>query len=1210
MHHRPSFSALAKSRAWRKTEVATTAPESERTSLPQLHGFFCGRPATFLVDSGASGNFVNLAFVRKHQLRTCELQQKQQVKLADGSHRSSRIVVSGAKVKLGSHSEHGDFITMPLSGHQFDVILGVSWLRRVNPKIDWAARTVTFDGTQPKRGAPPLVQLLERIDDSVNDEPAPVGAPPLSRAATLCLMKVKELTRAAKRDQIEALVLVHLNEVAPDPIPRSASERIAAGSGLALAEKAETEAQRILIEFSDVFPEELPPVSDVPSRDVVHRIELTPGSTPPSRPTYRMSPLELDALKAQLDELLAKGYVQPSKSPYGAPVLLVKKKDGGLRMCIDYRALNAVTIKNKYPLPRIDELFDRLQGAKYFSKLDLRSGYWQIRVHPDDVPKTAFRTRYGHYEWLVLPMGLTNAPATFMHQMNQIFRPYLDDFVVVFLDDVLIYSHTLVEHRRHVRLALQLLRENKMYAKESKCAFFQTEIEFLGHRIDGTGLHMMEDKVRAITEWPQPKCLDDVATFLGTVGYYRKFIQHYSTIAAPLSEMQKKGAKFEWTPQREQAFRALIAAVTSRPLLVLPDPSLPYVVTADACGYGIGASLMQDHGRGLQPIAFYSKKLTDAELKYPNHEKELLALFRALKEWRHYLYGSDFKLRTDHKNLIWLSKQPKLSARQAHWLTFFEEFEGVIPIEHQEGRLNKVADGLSRRPDHKPTDTPTITAAVMSATSVSTAHFVDDIKAALQRDSVTQEILQHPARHRNLRVQDALIYWKRNRLYVPADAALKARILHECHDAPMSGHLGAAKTVAQVTRYFYWPHMQEEIKKYVSSCDSCQKNKPSHQAPAGLLQPLPIPDRPWEQFSLDLITHLPKTRSGHDAIIVFVDKLGKQIHAAAASTDVSASGIAAICLREVIRHHGLPSSIISDRDPRFIAHLWRALWEMFETKLHMSSSYHPETDGQTERANRTIEDILRAYTSARQNDWDEYLPFAEIAYNQSVQASTGFSPYYLNTGRDFPSVLHQALASADTTSSETAAQMVRAWEAALECAKENLQKAQQRQAHYADQHRRDLQFKVGDKVLLSTENLRSVASLMVGAPKFLPKYIGPYAVKRVISATAYELDLPDTLRVHPVFHVHLLKPYFDGSAQFPARISELRPEPEPDDFNDAGEPQWAVESILRKRRRGRAVEYLVKWRGYPVEESTWEPLANLQNAEETIQEFEASQSQA
>ena len=285
--------------------------------------------------------------------------------------------------------------------------------------------------------------------------------------------------------------------------------------------------RRALASFRDVFPDDLP-AGLPPSREVDHKIELVPGATPQSRPTFRLSASELDEMKTQLEGLVDAGFVQPSKSPYGAPVLFVKKKDGTQRMCIDYRALNNVTIKNSYPLPRVDELFDRLQGARYFSKIDLRSGYHQIRIAPEDVHKTAFRTRYGHFEFLVLPFGLTNAPGTFMHLMHQIFRPFLDKFALVFLDDILIYSKSLEEHEQHVRRVLEVLRREKLYAKESKCELFKTEVEFLGHLVGRAGVRMMADKIKAVAEWPVPTKVGHVRAFLGTAGYYRKFIKDFS----------------------------------------------------------------------------------------------------------------------------------------------------------------------------------------------------------------------------------------------------------------------------------------------------------------------------------------------------------------------------------------------------------------------------------------------------------------------------------------------------------------------------------------------------------------------------------------------------------------------------------------------------------------------------------------------------------
>jgi hypothetical protein len=746
------------------------------------------------------------------------------------------------------------------------------------------------------------------------------------------------------------------------------------------------EAKHLVEEFADVFPEDLPQKLP-PRREVDHRIELEPGAVPPSRPTYRMSPAELDELKKQLNELTEHGFIQPSKSPFGAPVLFVKKKDGSIRMCIDYRALNKITIKNKYPLPRVDELLDRLHGAKWFSKLDLRSGYHQVRIHPDDVAKTAFRTRYGHFEFLVLPFGLTNAPATFMHLMQQVFRPYLDQFVIVFLDDILIYSRTWEEHREHVRTVLQLLRQHQLYAKASKCEFFRQKIGFLGHVVDTNGIHMEPDKVKAIQEWPVPRNVHDIRSFLGLAGYYRKFVRSFSRLSSPLSELLQKDKPFEWSPVQQQAFEHLKQAVASAPVLITPDEKLPYVMTTDASGYAIGATLSQDQGKGLQPIAFMSKKMLPAERNYPVHEQEELAIVCALREWRHYLHGTKFKVITDHRSLKFLQQQPHLSARQARWMEFLQEFD--FDIEYQQGKDNVVADALSRRVDHsagttanRRVDSESLHA--INETTWQSNELVAEIKSAYQQDETCKKILQDPSN--GLTVKNGLIY-KAQTVYIPDHKPLKSKLLQECHDSPLSGHVGIAKTTELLTRHFYWPKMHAEIRDYVTSCLACQSNKPSHQLPMGLLQPIPTPSRRWEQVSMDLITQLPKTRSGHDAIVVFVDKLSKMVHYAPTKTQVTAPELASLFVKEVVRHHGVPESIISDRDPRFTSNFWRSVWQQLGTKLSMSTAYHPQSDGQTERANRTLEDMLRAYVSYRQDDWDKHLIAAEIAYNNSLQAS-------------------------------------------------------------------------------------------------------------------------------------------------------------------------------------------------------------------------------
>ena len=1306
-------------------QLTTTA-----RSLIKLSGIVAGHPAVFLLDCGATGNFVSSSFVRKHRLVTSSLpQQSIVITLADGSQQQSASLVKAAPIAVGSYTDALDLVALPLSG--YDVILGMTWFHHYNPEVDWQEQRVTFVdefmhrhvlGVSPIPAsvsaavsiAPPTVDSRRsrrpsrRSRDSSSrsrsrsrssaqgssisinttgtrsnlDDTHPLLAPPpcivvprgncKTSSSTLRdsvaespsshrlnFITSKQLKVAFKNEELQFACLVFPQDIerilssSPSSSSSSSSSSSASISSISTdaAESAATTAARarVLAEFIDVFPDELPPGLP-PSRDVDHRIELVANSSPPSRPTFRMSESELVELKSQLAELTKSRFIQPSKSPFGAPILFVKKKDGTTRMCVDYRALNDITIKNSYPLPRVDELFDRLQGAKYFSKIDLRSGYHQIRIVPEDVPKTAFRTRYGHFEFLVLPFGLTNAPATFMHLMHQTFRSYLDRFVIVFLDDILIYSRTLAEHVEHVRQVLQVLREQKLYAKESKCDFMKHEVEFLGHIVGRDGMRMMEDKVAAVQSWPVPSQVTHVRSFLGTAGYYRKFIAGFSRIAAPLSELTMDNVKFEWTSKHQQAFDALKAAIAAGPVLVLPDPKLPFVVHTDASGFATGAVLQQDQGHGLQPVAYLSKKMLDPETRYPVHEQELLAIIHAIKTWRHYLMGAKFTVMTDHKSLQYFKTQPLLSGRQSRWKDVIANYD--FDIEYIEGKTNIVADGLSRRADHQghssqllPVQTAELNSVVarshssllsIAGTSVeivvpkvvvvagprsgqpdvvssvpvrscinAVTSLLADIHQCMPMDPEYQRLLKQKSSvlvAMNLRVDRSYLY-RGNRLYVPASAELRTRILQECHDVPTSGHLGKDKTIEQVKRRFYWPRMDEEITSYVIGCDECQRNKPSQQAKMGLLQPLPVPIRAWSQVSLDLITQLPRSKLGHDAIVVFVDKLTKMVHYVPTTTTVTAPQLSTLFIREVVRLHGVPDSILSDRDPRFTAHFWRSFWKQLGSTLTMSTAYHPQTDGQTERANRTLEEMLRAYVNWRQSDWDVHLSTLEMAYNSSKQVSTGYSPHQLNFGQEMRMPIDGAIPSSSSGNPE-AHQRIERLRVDVASAKKNILVAQGRQSKYADRHRRDRVFVVGDRVLLSVEHLRVVGDGR--SPKLQSKYIGPFKVTRVVGSHAYELDLPPTMRIHPVLNISRLKAYHDGASTHPHRsLPHHRPPPEVG--HEDGVEVYEVERILEQRGRGARAKYLVKWLGYPLWEATWQTAVDLAGAQDRLDEFHAEQ---
>ena len=443
-------------------------------------------------------------------------------------------------------------------------------------------------------------------------------------------------------------------------------------------------------EFFDVFPEDLPRLP--PDREIEFEIELAPGTKPISIASYRMAPAELNELKVQMEELLSKGFVKTSTSPWGAPVLFVKKKDGSLRLCIDYKQLNKVTVRNQYPFPRIDDLFDQLQRAKVFSKIDLRSRYHQLKIRREDVPKTALKTRYGHYEFLVMPFGLTNAPTAFMDLMNRVFGPYLDKFVIVFIDDILVYSSSKEEHAEHLRIILQTLREHQLYAKFIKCQFLLDQVAFLGHVVSVEGISVDPKKIEANVDWKPPTNVTEVRSFLGLAGYYRKFVEGFSKIATPLTKLTRKEEKFIWSEACQNSFDELKQRLTTAPVLTLPSGSEGFTVYCDASKQGLGCVLMQ-HDR---VIAYASRQLKKHEVNYPTHDLELAAVVFALRIWRHYLYGVPCRIFADHKSLQYLLSQKDLNMRQRRWIELIKDYD--YTIEYHPGRANVVADALSRKP--------------------------------------------------------------------------------------------------------------------------------------------------------------------------------------------------------------------------------------------------------------------------------------------------------------------------------------------------------------------------------------------------------------------------------------------------------------------------------------------------------------------------------
>ena len=1114
-----------------------------------LEGRVQGRQCRVLIDSGATNQFISTAFAAKLSGHRVDKSVPDPIRLANGhiltSNRVRRLAFS-----MSDYKDQLSFHEVDLEG--FDMILGQPWLTRINPTINWKTGTLRIR----HKG---ITTTLSKMEDEVT-----------RRIASTLIVSVAEL-RKLRRTKAP-MFLITLQQV------KGALDSRKAGD-----EKFQQNLTNLIKEFPDVLPEGEVKPPFPPDRAIEHEIPTEPGKPPPHKPVYRLSEKELQELKTQLEDLINRGFITPSTSPYAAPVLFVPKKDGTSRMVIDYRLLNAITIKNRYPLPRIDELMDRLHGAKIFSKIDLASGYHQIKVAECDQHKTAFRTRFGHYEFKVLPFGLTSAPATFMRLMNDTLMPYLDQFVIVYLDDICIYSKTPEEHLEHVRKILTLLRQEKLIGKLSKCEFGISSMEFLGHVVSDQGIATDPAKIKAVQDWPTPRNAHDVMKFLGLSNYYRRFVKDFSKIAAPLTTLTGN-VPFDWSPAAESAFQSLKTSLTTTPILVLPDPSKPFIIECDASKFAIGQVLCQGEGRDRRVVAYESRKMIPAEINYPVHDQELLSVIHALKKWRHYLHGGKVRVITDNWATKFFLTKPELNKRQAGWLDFIQEFN--LDIIYRPGKENTVADALSRRPDY----------VINSLYAISPPKtFLSDVHSASKQDDQYQRLFRQveTQSRTDFKVRDNLLYKEEKpsppRLYVP-DSTLRTDLLQEAHDSPTSGHLGRDKTYELLSRTFYWPGMRKFVEEYVRSCPSCQASKPSQRLPIGLLQPLDIPLRPWQSVSVDFVTHLPKTKSGHTALCVFVDRLTKMIIVEPTTDKVTAEQVATLYFRAVFRHHGLPTSIISDRDSKFTSEFWLELQKALNTHLNMSSAGHAQTDGQTERANRTVIEMLRAYISPHHDDWDQHVLTAEFAYNNSVNPSTGYTPFFLNYGQHPHTPLSLSVPPL-TTPSKPVARFLSEIREHLAQARKAIIKAQDVQAKYANEKRRDLSFNVGDKVLLSSKRLK-LARAENTQEKLLPRYYGPYTVLKVVTPVTYKLDLPEHIKIHPVLHVKYLKEYIDGSQTFPDR-PEYIPPPPPDVVD--GKQHFYVEAFRAHQGVGDKLRFFVKWKGYPESENKYRPYKALRD---------------
>lgn len=954
--------------------------------------------------------------------------------------------------------------------------------------------------------------------------------------------------------------------------------------------------EKVRADFADIFPETLPPLTSeyLDRIRTRHRIRLIDSARVHNQRGFNVPRKWRERWKKMLEEHLASGRLRPSTSSFASAAFVIPKKDPGAdpRWVNDYRSLNDNTVKDRTPLPKPDEILHEASHARFWGKIDLTNAFFQTPIASEDIEKTAIKTPWGLFEWTVMPQGLCNAPATHQARVNEALRHLIGSCCQVFVDDVIIYSQSIDEHERNVRAVLEALRHAGLFASRKKTQLFTTRAEFLGHVISREGLAADTSKVEKIRNWPRPRTVSQVRGFLGLVQYLRKFIPQLAEHTAILTPLTKKGVSDVprlWGEKEERAFNAIRKIVTTLPVLrpLDQDSNEPIWLMTDASKVGIGAVLLQgEDWRRAHPCGFWSRQYIAAERNYPTHEQELLGVVAAMKAWRLKLLGVRFKVLTDHDTLRHFRTQQTLSKRQARWMETLADFD--YELEHIPGKKNAVADAMSR---FSFPNEPAVAVCGISTTSLS-RDFVRRVEDGYSTDSFCDQLRRNLDSAPGFSTKDGLLFFEDGRLVIPADREVREALLHDAHDA--LGDFGSKKTLAALSKSFYWLGMGKQVEEYVSSCDGCQRNKARTTRRAGKLHPLPIPPRPFADVALDFVGPLPVSNS-KDLLLTITDRLSGYCRLVACRTKDSAKDIAQLFFDEWTRFFGIPERLVSDRDKLFTSKFWRHLHERLGTRLQMSTAFHPETDGRSERTNKTAVQVLRQYVTRQQKDWTSHLATVELAINLAENESTGVSPFELVLGFQ-PAVSPPVDSSPSRVPAVEWTLEVRKQQ--LQAAKDALAAAKVRQAEQANRRRApEPDFKKGDKVMVDSADRRSrfkTRSQDSRAAKLFARWDGPYEVEEVYPGTStYRLALPASDRAHPVFHASKLKRYIENDGEVYAH----REPPRPEAIDVEGEKEWVVEAIKDEKGRGRNRRFLVKWLGWPDNQCTWEPWSVVEDLE-------------
>lgn len=972
------------------------------------------------------------------------------------------------------------------------------------------------------------------------------------------------------------------------------------------------EQQQIVREFlrvnADIFAKN--PKSPGTNLKVRHHIDTGNHPSIKQRP-FRISPKEQEIIHKEVGEMLQNGIIRSSRSPWASPVVLVMKKDGSIRFCVDYRKLNQITKKDVYPLPRIDDMLDTMANMHYYTSIDLASGYWQVELEESSKEKTAFTSCAGLFEFNVMPFGLCNAPATFQRMMDEVIAGL--DLTEDYLDDVITGTKTFEEHLASLKKLFDRLRQYNLAVKLSKCEFFRNRLIYLGHEIAAQGVSPDKRKIEVIRRMSPPTDISGLRRFLGMTSYYRRFIEGYARKAEPLTRLLRKSCLYKWNDDCQKAFETLKRSLTEAPILRYPDFTKPFRLYTDASTKGLGAILAQEDDEHQEyVVAYASRTLNSQERKYSITELECLAIVWSVNYYRPYLYGRKFEVITDHSALRWLMELKSPSGRLARWSLKLQEYD--MEIKHRPGRKHSNVDPLSRLEE--------------SATIVNVIEPIEEREYIMREQQLDPNLrklinyLEHgtlptESKESEELVKEAEVYvlhenvlyrdyptthMKRRGVYIlrlVVPASLQSQILFQNHNELIAGHPGIKRTYERIAMRYYWTGMYKTVQEWVNMCVDCSMRKGSPNQKYGVSYSIPTSE-PFEILGTDVLGPFPRTYSGHRYILVFTDHFTKWVEAFALER-VDAATVAQCFVEEIVCRHGAPKRILTDQGSVFVNQFLREVERLLRVTPLRTSSYHPQTNGITERFNRTLTEMLSMYVSSHQKDWDLCLPYVLFAYRTTPHASTKETPFFLIHGRDpnLPGDLLKVVDKSGETSQTTDQYKNELIQRLIQVYQESQYYAnviKQRRERKANELRKNIMYQVGDLVWLYTRHRKKGLS-----PKLMHPWHGPYRIVEYTSPMNVRLrTLTNKVLELPV-HVSRLKKY--TSPQVPRNSILNDQEAFQETESTEKDEEWEVESIVDLKRHGNQWLYRVHWKGYSDQEDTWEPNQNLAHCQQAIEHF-------